>query len=124
MSADVRNSYHDIPYQSYPYVQSSPDRLATIALLRGLKPRPPERCRFLELGCAAGGNIIPLALTLPESTFLGIDLSAVQLAEGQEIINRLGLSNIELRRRHILDLEDSLGTFDFIVCHGVYSWVP
>lgn len=80
MSQPQPTSYDEVPYESYPFAQTHPDRLATVATLLGLRPAPVEQCRVLELGCAGGGNLIPMALTLPESTFVGIDLSARQIA--------------------------------------------
>jgi methyltransferase-like protein/SAM-dependent methyltransferase len=123
--ADAKlSSYDEVPYQSHPFGQSHPDRLAVVASLLGLKPAPVERCRVLELGCASGGNLLPMALALPESTFVGIDLSGRQVADGQTVIETLGLKNIELKRLSILDVKGDLGRFDYIICHGVYSWVP
>jgi methyltransferase-like protein len=117
-------SYDEVPYESYPFAQSHPDRLATVATLLGLKPPPVDRCRVLELGCASGGNLIPMALTVPESTFLGIDLSRRQIADGRRVVDALGLKNIELRHQSILDVTPETGRFDYVVCHGIYSWVP
>src|SRR5262245_46429032 len=82
-------SYDEIPYESHPYPQSHPERLATVATLFGMTPPPIEACRVLELGCAAGGNLIPMAQTLPGSTFLGIELSARQADEGRATIEAL-----------------------------------
>lgn len=118
------NSYDEVPYKSYPYRQTHPDRLATIATLFGMQPPAIANCRVLELACASGGNLIPLALQLPRAKFLGIDLSSRELAEGRATIEALGLENIELRHANILDLGPELGEFDFIIAHGVYSWIP
>jgi cyclopropane fatty-acyl-phospholipid synthase-like methyltransferase len=124
MTTLPRTSYDEVPYESHPFPQTHPDRLATIATLLGLRPPPVQRCRVLELGCAAGGNLIPMALGLPQSSFVGIDLSAVEVAEGQQLIAQLGLKNVQLRHLSILDAGPDLGRFDYILCHGVYSWVP
>ncbi|MGE0758864.1 MAG: methyltransferase regulatory domain-containing protein, partial [Pirellulaceae bacterium] len=120
----TRTTYDEVPYPSHPMRQTQPDHLATIAHLLGLEPPPPDQCHVLELGCASGGNLIPLALTAPHSRMVGVDLSQRQVAEGQATIAALGLANIELRAVSILDIDDTWGTFDYIVCHGVYSWVP
>src|SRR5262249_13699905 len=104
--------------------QTHPDRLATVATLFGMRPAAVDCCRVLELGCAAGGNLIPMAQALPGSSFLGIDLSARQVAEGAKVVAALGLTNVALRRQRILDVDESWGTFDYILCHGVSSWVP
>src|SRR5262249_43938979 len=120
----ARTSYDDLPYPSNPYPYTHPDHLAAVATLLGMRPAAADRCRVLELGCAAGGNLIPLAYAYPAGTFLGIDLSAEQVRQGQELVDALGLENVELRRMSILDVDERLGAFDFIICHGVYSWVP
>ncbi|MBN9122682.1 MAG: class I SAM-dependent methyltransferase [Planctomycetes bacterium] len=113
-----------MPYQSHPFAQTHPDRLATVSTLLGLPTAQPHRSRVLELGCASGGNIIPMAESMPEATFLGIDRSARQVEEGSRCVTALGLTNIELRQQDVLDISPDLGEFDYIICHGVYSWVP
>src|SRR5262245_31623646 len=117
-------SYDEVPYESLPFAQTHPDRLDTVATLFGMRPAGADRCRVLELGCAAGGNLIPMALSLPQSRFLGIDQSARQIADGQKIVEALGLTNVELKQLSITDVDAGFGAFDYIVCHGVYSWVP
>ncbi|MBI3408951.1 MAG: methyltransferase regulatory domain-containing protein [Planctomycetes bacterium] len=124
MSEALLTSYEELPYESKPLYPTHPDCLATMATLMGMKPAPVGNCRVLELGCATGGNLIPMALTLPGSQFVGIDLSPKQIATGQETVDALRLKNIELRPLSILDMDDSFGQFDYIACHGVYSWVP
>ncbi len=124
MSPEFRTSYDELPYPSQPYPYTHPDHLAVVATLLGLSPARADRCRVLELGCASGGNLIPVAYTYPESTFLGIDLSIEQIRQGEQLRQALGLENVELRAMSILDVDDRFGTFDFIICHGVYSWVP
>lgn len=117
-------SYDETPYPSQAFVQTHPDRLATIATLFNLKPQSVKNCRVLELGCASGANLIPMAATLPDSHFVGIDLSARQLAQGQSRVEALGLKNIELKHMNFLEVDESLGKFDYIIAHGIFSWVP
>lgn len=124
MATETATSYDLVPYESSSFPQTHPDRLATIATLLGLRPASAKRCRVLELGCAAGGNLIPLAFVFPESSFLGIDLSKTQITDGQPAIRALGIQNIELRAESILDFSARPEKYDFILCHGVYSWVP
>jgi methyltransferase-like protein/SAM-dependent methyltransferase len=119
----VENSYDQVPYPSLSYTQSHPDRLATLATLLGMHPPPVERCRVLELGCASGGNLIPMAYGLPESEFVGIDYAARQVAEGQAAVAALGLENIALKHLDIMEVDAGLGQFDYIIAHGIYSWV-
>ncbi|MEA2463425.1 MAG: hypothetical protein QOJ98_1172, partial [Acidobacteriota bacterium] len=119
----VRDYYDRVPYLGGSHHHTHPDHLATLALLNGLEPAPPQRCRVLELGCADGGNVIAFAHELPESTFVGIDLSPRQIERGLEEVHALGLKNVELRAMSIMDVDASFGAFDYILCHGVYSWV-
>lgn len=123
MDEQPETSYDTLPYDSHPYESTHPDHLATMATLFGMQPPDVAAAKVLELGCAAGGNLIPMAVGLPEATFYGIDLSKRQLEDSWKQIEQLGLSNIELAHRSILDIADDEGPFDYIVCHGVYSWV-
>jgi methyltransferase-like protein/SAM-dependent methyltransferase len=117
-------SYDAVPYESFPYRQTHPDKLATIAGLLGLHPKPPADCRVLELGCASGGNLLPLAMTYPGSEFVGVDLSPVQIEQGQVAIEACGIGNVRLLARSVRDIDEALGQFDYIIAHGLYSWVP
>jgi methyltransferase-like protein/trans-aconitate methyltransferase len=117
-------SYDAIPYDSYPHFESQPAHIAATASLLSLNPPDIATSKVLELGCASGGNLIPLAFYYPNASFLGIDISGVQIKNGLAKIEALGLTNIELRKASITSIERSDGIFDYIICHGVYSWVP
>ena len=119
-----RLTYDQVPYPALSFSQSHPDSLAIMATLLGMTTAPVERCRMLELGCAVGGNLVPMAYALPDSEFVGIDSSASQITEGDAMIAALELGNITLKHLDILDVDPSLGQFDYIIAHGVYSWVP
>jgi SAM-dependent methyltransferase len=116
--------YDEILYPGYPFPQTHPDRLAVLAALFGMKAASVESCRVLELGCGDGANLIPMALTLPDSKFVGIDLAARPIKKGVAVVEALGLPNIDLRAQNLLDVTGDLGQFDYIIAHGVYSWVP
>lgn len=120
----LEETYNEVPYPSDPFPQTHPDRLATVATLFGLNPAPVEKCRVLELGCARGGNLIAMAYGLPESEFVGIDFAARQVAEGQKTVQALGLTNLRLEHRNILEIGPDFGQFDYVIAHGIYSWVP
>jgi methyltransferase-like protein/2-polyprenyl-3-methyl-5-hydroxy-6-metoxy-1,4-benzoquinol methylase len=119
-----RSSYDEVPYPSFASPFTTPDCLATVATLFGLAPPPVERCRVLELGCSDGGNLIPMACALPESTFVGVDSSAGEVGDGEATIRALGLANVTLRHQDILEVTPEAGPFDYIICHGIFSWVP
>jgi SAM-dependent methyltransferase/methyltransferase-like protein len=117
-------TYDEVPFDSGPIPVSHPESLATVATLYGMSPAPVERCRVLELGCSTGGNLIGMAFSLPDSSFVGIDLSPRQIAAARALADAVGVTNVDLRAMSIADVGDDFGTFDYIVCHGVYSWVP
>ena len=124
MADSTRTTYDEVLYPSHTHSQTHPDRLATIATLFGMRPAPVDGCRVLELGCGNGGNLIPMAFGLPTSEFVGIDLAARPLAQGQAAVEALGLKNLSLRQGNILEVSADAGPFDYIIAHGIYSWVP
>ncbi len=117
-------SYDDFPYPSLSYSSTHPDRFATVGTLFGLKPVNVEKCRYLDIGCAVGGNLFPLAYALPESQFTGIDYAGRQIEIGNQHLAQLGLANVRLEHMDIMEVPEDFGQFDYIVAHGIYSWVP
>ena len=124
MTDAAATPYDAVLYPGVTYDYTHPDRLATIASLHGLESAPAPRCRVLELGCGTGSNIIPMAFQYPGSDFLGIDLSEAAIAKGNGEIAILKLENIALRCTDIMNVDAAYGRFDYIIAHGVYSWVP
>jgi methyltransferase-like protein len=117
-------AYDEVPYINAAFPQSHPDRMATLAKLFGMASPAIETCRVLELGCASGGNLISMAQGLPHAQFVGIDLSGRQIEVGRRTVAATGLANIDLRHASIADVAQEWGRFDYIISHGVYSWVP
>ncbi|WP_370815451.1 methyltransferase regulatory domain-containing protein [Veillonella sp.] len=121
---ELKNSYDSFLYVSKPFSSTNINNLQAKAKMYGLNPVPLKGARVLELGASCGGNIVPQALYYPETTFTGIDLSGVQVKHGNDIINSIGLKNVTLLEKDILDIDESFGTFDYIIVHGIWSWVP
>jgi tRNA G46 methylase TrmB len=117
-------SYDEVAYESFPVTGTHPDRLSTLARLMGIETPALETCRVLELGCAGGGNLVPMALQLPGAQFTGVDLSASQIAAGNALVQALRLDNVRLIAVDVMDIGDDFGQFDYIIAHGLYSWVP
>jgi SAM-dependent methyltransferase len=121
----IADAYDTVPYQSKPFAQSAPEQLAVMAQLFGLTPPDFRNARVLELGCSAGGNLIPLAAKYPGVKAVGLDISKVEIEHGQEVIKKAGITNCELKALDIVKAQSEIkGQFDYIVCHGVFSWVP
>jgi methyltransferase-like protein/SAM-dependent methyltransferase len=118
------DSYDQLPYPSMPFAYTQPAHLAALTALFGIEAPAADTARVLELGCASGGNIIPLAARFPEARFLGIDLSQRQVDDGHRRIAALGLSNVEIRQGDLAKIKSLTECFDYVICHGVFSWVP
>lgn len=124
MPATVSTPYDKVLYPSYTRIQTHPDRLAVIGTLLGMEPAPVEKCRVLELGCGNGSNLTPIAYGLSGSEFIGVDLAPTPVAKAKQMASDLGLHNISFRNCSITEVGEDFGQFDYILCHGVYSWVP
>jgi hypothetical protein len=95
-----------------------------MAALFGMAPAPVQSARVLEIGCCEGGNLISMAMSIPGGEFVGIDLTAPDIERARETAAALQLSNIQFEVRDLTTLPGSLGQFDYVIAHGVYSWVP
>lgn len=124
MKTAAGTTYDLIPYRGHALAQAHPGRLATMAQLFGMTAPDPSHCRVLELGCGDGLNLISVAFGLPGAECVGIDLAGAGIRRGQALIEEIGLKNITLRVLDIMDAGADLGKFDFIIAHGIYSWVP
>ena len=127
INSDIKSTYDEHTYDSYSYGQTCIDYLCAVAKFHGLDAVNPHNAKVLEIGCAMGGNIIGQAINHPNSQFIGIDLSSEQIAIGKRAIDGIGCKNIELIEMDICNLISEFGgkiEFDYIICHGIYSWVP
>lgn len=122
-NSKIEKSYDELTYKSIAFAQSSPYRLEACATLLGITPPPCENARVLEIGCSFGGNLIPFAVNNKNAKVVGIDLSGEQIRRGQEIVKEMGLTNLELIHGDICEF-NSDEKFDYIIAHGVFSWVP
>ena len=121
---DVQQTiYSELGYKSMPFPYTTPATLEAYAALVGVSAPNPKNARVLELGATYGGNIISQALFNPDATFVGIELSQEQVEKGNEVIANAGLTNVSLVQSDIASIGSEIGTFDYIIAHGVYSWV-
>lgn len=113
----------DLAYGDLTFQDSHPGQIAAVATLLGLTPPPVNTARVLELGCGTGFNLLAMSQALPDARFTGIDYSPLQMQRAQSIAASLGAANIEFRCESILDFSAEPGSFDYIIAHGVYSWI-
>ena len=123
----LATSYDEIPYPRLAF----PSRILRIwrrsAGCWDCCRRPVDRCRVLEL-VAGGANLVPMAYAMPGSTWVGIDLSERQIAEGRAFAEALGLANIMLEQLDICEAAESLadrfGPFDYIIATASIPGCP
>ena len=123
----AKKAYDEIPYFSAAFSDCSPVRIEAVAKFLGLKAASLKEARVLELGSSYGGNILPFAISHKNAKVVGIDISSHQVAEGNKVAKQIGLENFTLLERNFLHMNEidikELGKFDYIIAHGVYSWV-
>jgi SAM-dependent methyltransferase len=117
------NPYNTAPYPLLAYADAHPARMAAIARLMELPVADVETARVLEIGSAVGGHLLPMAMALPRAHFTGVDLAEEQVAQANRYARELGLANIEFVQANIVDYQPEPGSFDFVIAHGIYSWV-
>jgi SAM-dependent methyltransferase len=88
-----------------------------------MRPAPPDRCRVLEVGCGDGANLVPMAYCLPASEFTGIDFAGDAIEAARALAGRADVANVRFETLDLTKLPASAGTFDYIIAHGVYSWI-
>ena len=120
---NLAQTYNDIPYTSKVFAHCQPTRLYSLAKLKGLNPPPIETATILEIGCSFGGNLLPFAIKYPNSQLIGIDLSEHQINIGRKMEEQVGVDNLTLIAADISKVNFKF-QFDYIICHGVFSWVP
>lgn len=116
-------AFDALPYRHGAIPETHPARIGAIARLLGINAAAPDRCRVLELGCAEGMNLLPLAERLPGGTFVGVDFSPVQLDAAERARAAAGIGNARFVRADLREFEPEAGTFNYVIAHGVYSWV-
>lgn len=125
-SADplVRALYQNHRYPAMSHPLSDPAVSAVAAQLGGLKTVPPRQARILEIGCASGHNLLPLAKRWPESRCLGMDLTEGAVAAARQLAAEAGIGNATFLCADLRAFDPGAGAFDFIIAHGFFSWVP
>ncbi len=119
----------DIAYTHGAYRELSPDFLSYVCLLNGVRPPRIDRpFRYCELGCGQGLTLNILAATHPQGQFVGIDFNPLHIAGARRLAEDAGLPNVTFRESSFQEVatepaEDGKDGFDFIVLHGVYSWI-
>ena len=118
------NAYDTLPYPPYTFPATHIGRLGAIGRIFSLPAAAPDHARVLELGCSSGTNLLAMAQIFPDADFVGIDYSAKQIQDAEVTLAATGLKNVRFIQADIANIGEDLGQFDYIITHGMYSWVP
>ncbi len=124
MNSEIKALYESTEYPAMSHPVSDPARTAVTARMAGLRTPHPASARILEIGCASGHNLLPLAMRWPQSHFVGIDLSDRAIREAKLRATEAGVANATFLAVDLMDFDADFGNFDYIIAHGVFSWVP
>lgn len=124
MSDPVRELYSKHRYPALSHPETHPALLAVAARFAGLTPAAPDDCRVLEIGCASGHNLLPLAAAYPASRFVGIDFSDLAIRRARQAAEAVGLDNVRFEHADLAEWQPGEDRFDYLVAHGMLSWIP
>ena len=126
MNPDWAEGYvADTVYPDRFFSELSPVWLNYVAAIGGGCPiRLDRRFTYLELGCACGTSLIANAAAFPQGEFHACEFNAAHVEQARRHAAALGADNIAFHEVPFQALlSRDLPPLDFIVLHGVYSWV-
>jgi SAM-dependent methyltransferase len=125
MPLEATSYVTDVPYVRTFIRELAPAWLDHVALVSGFAP--PSRDRkfsWCDLGCGQGLTATILAATHPSGRFCGIDFVAAHIENARRFATECAIENVEFQAADFSTAVDAdFGGFDYIVSHGVYSWV-
>lgn len=119
----------DVAYPAHFHREIMPVWLvSTLQALGRQAPDISASYTWLELGCGVGLSTLIAAACNPDGQFIGIDFSQREIEKAQKIADEAGLQNVQFIRQDLQTCALQANTLpqpdcDFIVTHGVYSWV-
>ena len=124
MSDSVRELYSEHRYPALSHADAHPAVLCASARCAGVvSPALPESCRVLEIGCASGHHLLPLAAAYPESEFVGIDFSDTAIRTASRLAKETGLENITFVHVDLREWDPGDEKYDYVIAHGMLSWI-
>jgi SAM-dependent methyltransferase len=115
----------EINYTYGFYGELSPLKLALATTLKSVhSPKINQSFNYCELACGRGYSTNLLASAYPHAQFYANDFNPSQIMEAKTLAEEAGTKNV-----HFFDdsfgefINQDLPSFDFIVLHGIYSWI-
>ncbi|MDP4848604.1 MAG: class I SAM-dependent methyltransferase [Akkermansiaceae bacterium] len=96
---------------------------AAVARGAGVDVADPACASILEIGCGTGHHLLSLANRWREASCTGLDVSALGIARARLLARRAGMANVRFCEVSVLEFEGEEKGYDFIISHGVFSWV-
>jgi SAM-dependent methyltransferase len=123
----------DVPYVADYHRETTPIWIATMATLLGhAAPDITRPFRYADLGSGNGVTPLIVAATMPHADVWAFDFNPNHIAAGRDIAHRAGLPNVRFIEASFEELARQPSQpsfraaeprFDFIVAHGVLSWI-
>ena len=125
-ASDPASGYlSDVTFPDRFHRELSPAWLNYASVVGGARPKAlVGPFRYLDLGCGSAHSTVVNAAAFPHAEFHACDFNPAHIEAAQRRAARLGVSNVVFHEASFdALLEQDLPPFDFIVMHGIYSWV-
>jgi len=118
----------DVVYTTNFYREITPVWLSLTGLLLGHRAADlTGPFTYADLGCGNGFTTLTVAATCPQAQVWGFDFNPAHIEFATSLAERAGLTNVRFAETSFADLavlpDAALPDFDFMVSHGVLSWV-
>ena len=115
----------DTSYADTFFQELSPTWLNYARAVNGVPSKPLDLpFTYLELGAGFGHSTVVNAAAFPSGEFHACDFNPEHVAGGRDYAAALALRNVQFHEASFEQLlQTQLPKFDFLVLHGVYSWV-
>jgi SAM-dependent methyltransferase len=115
-------------YPALFHRELTPLWLATVTTALGHRPPALDRpYTWCELGCASGLSALIAATANPGGDFYAVDFDPAALSHARALGEEAGIANIHFLSASFAELAQAADTtlppLDFIVSHGVLSWI-
>lgn len=99
-------------------------RIIPSRFLNELSQYIPENGRVLDMGCGFGLFSLFFAITHPNASFVGVDISKDRIQIGKRSAQQLGVPNIEFICNDARNMGQSIGRFDTILTLDLMHHIP
>lgn len=127
LETGVRRTFEELfraeAYPAMSHPSADPMANARVARGVGLDVPAPAGAAILEIGCGTGHHLLSLAKRWPGAALTGLDVSPRGIARARSLARQAGMENVRFCEVSVLDFEGEEGGYDFMICHGVFSWV-